>query len=103
MSVIISKTDLIPILKKVVEYLEGVNIENFSSNTDFYKLIGTDEWDNFGKDCIDPDIGSLKDDWESLMLLLKDDDRPLTSVDLDRVASILRVVSESISPNREVQ
>ncbi len=98
MTLIINKLDLIIILENLVKNLKKSNIQEFKTETDFYKLIGTDEWTNFQDDNIEPDIGSLKDDWETLKLLLTDKDRPLTSVDIDRIASILRIVSEEISP-----
>ena len=98
MKTIIDKAELISVLEILIKNLKERNDQEFLTDTDFYKLIGTDEWDDFQDESIDPDIGSINDDWESLKLLLFDNDRPFSSVDFDRVASILRVVSESISP-----
>lgn len=44
------------------------------------------------------EVGSLLDDVECLLSLTTNDDRPVTSVDLDRLASLLNAISENMNP-----
>jgi hypothetical protein len=43
-------------------------------------------------------VGSLDDDLDSIRKLILDEERPVTSVDLDRVAAILNAIAEAINP-----
>ncbi|HMB92270.1 MAG TPA: hypothetical protein VKP65_15565 [Rhodothermales bacterium] len=63
--------------------------------TDYYLTITTDEWDQVGENP-KPTVGSLYDDWDDLQRLLRDDDRYFSAVDIERVGSILRAISEEI-------
>ena len=43
-------------------------------------------------------VGSLVDDIEALKKLIDNEERPVTFVDLDRLASVLHAISEGINP-----
>lgn len=96
MAVQINMKELGELLKLASQKIENLEA-NIQIDMDSYKIIGSDEWDHFDTDTI-PDIGSLKDDWESLQKLLIEKSRPLTMVDLDRISTVLRAVSEYFSP-----
>ncbi|WP_157951128.1 hypothetical protein [Cyanothece sp. BG0011] len=62
----------------------------------------SDEWDNFNSDSPpDAAVGSLVDDWESLQKILTQE-HIVTYVDYDRFASILRAISETIMPSKDI-
>ncbi|MBA3673947.1 MAG: hypothetical protein H0W75_03165 [Chitinophagaceae bacterium] len=82
--------------KKIIEKLKEENIEIVDIASDEYLLISTDEWENFEQD-VEPIIGSLEDDSYRL-LNTKKGDVPFTYVDFDRVASLLRAISQEINP-----
>lgn len=71
---------------------------NIEVDTDLYQVIWTDDWDNFNEE-VKPVVGSLKDDWDSLKLVLQDKER-VTYLDFERLSSILRAISEQVSPSR---
>jgi hypothetical protein len=92
----IKTTDLEFFFKKIIEKLKEENIEIVDIASDEYLLISTDEWENFEQD-VEPIIGSLEDDSYRL-LNTKKGDVPFTYVDFDRVASLLRAISQEINP-----
>jgi len=93
---VIRTQDLKKAFERIINKLEYENIEEVKLETDWYKFIPTDEWENFGKDVIA--VGSLQDDLESIALLVHNAARPCTYVDFDRVASILRAISQKNNP-----
>lgn len=78
------------VFSKIIELLEQNNLNEFNIKTDFYKTITTDEWTNFEDDASYA-IGSLKDDWSSLISNLESED--LSCIDLERVANVLKAIS----------
>jgi hypothetical protein len=80
----------------ILEKLKSDNITEIQLDTDLYRLIPTDSWNNFDKNEIV--VGSLYDDLDSLSKALKDDNRPFTYVDFDRTAMLLRYISEKLNP-----
>jgi hypothetical protein len=62
--------------------------------TDYYLTIPTDEWDQV-EESPEPAIGSLHDDWHELRRIL-DEDRLFTAIDFDRVAAVLKAISEEV-------
>jgi hypothetical protein len=62
--------------------------------TDYYLTITTDEWDQV-EESPEPAIGSLRDDWHDLRRIL-DEGRPFTAVDCERVAAVLKAISEEV-------
>ena len=87
---------LADIFNLLVNKLASDGVTSITIDTDFYNLISTDEWNDFSNDVV-PVVGSLKDDWESLNMILKGQNA-VSYVDLDRFASVLRALSEKISP-----
>lgn len=73
------------------------------TKTDTYRLIPTEKWNKFDKpenwnSASEINLGSLRDDIEELIKLAKDKDRICTYVDFDRVASLLREISQVNNP-----
>jgi hypothetical protein len=93
---VIRTRDLKKIFNRIVDKLEHENIQEIEIPTDLYRFIPTDEWHKFDNDVIE--VGSLKDDIESLLLIATDLDRPCTYVDFDRMAGVLRSISQTINP-----
>jgi hypothetical protein len=73
------------------------------TTTDLYRLIPTDKWSKFEKSedwnsASKIHLGSLNDDIEELEKLVNDRNRVCTYVDFDRVAALLREISDIINP-----
>lgn len=92
----ITKSEITVLLSKIAEKLENELEDNITLKTDVYKLIPTEEWDDFSK--TDFDTHSLIDDIIELKKLINEKDRPITYVDLDRIASLLREISQLKNP-----
>jgi len=80
------------IIKKLNFELEKGEIE---LNQDLYRIIPTQYWSITQQN--NELIGSLDDDINELKKLLTNSNRPITFVDLDRCASVLRAISESLN------
>ena len=76
---------------------DGVSI--IKPKNDEYWIITADEWDNFDKSP-DPAVGSIKDDIEYLKKAIEDNVID-TYNDFDRLATVLRAVSEIEAPSNE--
>ena len=94
----ISTNDLEKIFSLIIKklHLDGVDSVGLGDK-DFYWLISSPEWTDLDKKA-KPKVGSLIDDWKSLKKLFSEKDRPTTYVDFDRVAAILRFISEEQNP-----
>ncbi|RSK40904.1 hypothetical protein [Hymenobacter perfusus] len=90
----ITPDELELLFEKTADYLKS-NGRHFEIQTDYYAIIPTDEWEEFEKPQIV--IGSLFDDAAELKRVLANE-IPFTSVDLDRLASLLRALSQSVNP-----
>ncbi len=84
------------LFKKVIDKLEQEGSTSIKIENDFYRFIPTDSWDNYEDIIL---AGSLYDDLDCLKLIIKESNRPLTYVDFDRLASILRAISEIQNPS----
>lgn len=84
------------IFSKIINKLKDEGFYELSFNEDFYRIIPTEKWDSYDEDIIHE--ASLYDDIDSLKLLIHNQDRYTTYVDFDRLASILRVISEKNNP-----
>ena len=101
----IKVSELKILFDKVIEKLEfeyGKDAE-FEINTGIYRLIPTDKWDEFKKpedwhSASEIDRGDLQDDLTELKKLITNDNRITTFVDFDRLASVLREISEEENP-----
>lgn len=88
------------LFKQIIEKLECEEIKNVVFDDDTYRFIPTDKWNSFEEDAIE--VGSLYDDIEALKLLASNEEIPCTYVDFDRLASVLRAISEIQNPATEV-
>jgi hypothetical protein len=89
---VINIKELEQIFSKVLTRLKFEGEEEFTLEDDFYKLIPTEKWTSFGEtDTVH--LGSLSDDISSLKKLVYDDGL-CTFVDFDRLASVLRGISQ---------
>lgn len=84
------------IFSKIIKKLEDEGYTELSFENDFYRIIPTDKWNSYEDEIIHE--ASLYDDIDSLKLLKKDSNRNITYVDFDRLASILRAISENNNP-----
>lgn len=93
----ISGQELHVLLDKAAAYLQmhAATNESFALETDYYALIPTSEWDTLEN--TQTVIGSLFDDVAELKRVAKGR-IPFSSVDLDRLSSVLRAVSQLINP-----
>ena len=94
-SVEISVPELHVLLDKAAGYLQVATSQPFELETDYYALISTEEWGAL--EGAQPVVGSLFDDVAELKRVAQDR-IPFSSVDLDRLASVLRALSQLISP-----
>lgn len=98
-------SELEEIFVKIIDKLKfevGENSE-LQLETDAYRIIPTEKWSKFDNpddwnSADEIDLGSLKDDVEELEKLVKQKERICTFVDFDRVASLLREISQVNNP-----
>lgn len=83
------------LFKKAGNYLAQARLEKIELQTDYYLLIPTDKWGEL--DTTETVICSLSDDLSELKRVSRGD-IPFSSMDLDRIASILRELSQLINP-----
>lgn len=86
------------IFSKLIEKLEFENVASIQVTEDLYNKIPTHKWSiyNNPSDCVV--TGSLEDDIDNLYDLIQDNDRVATYVDFDRLATVLRVISQIRNP-----
>ena len=88
--------------KRIIESLRSHQIESVELDTDYYLHIPASDWEKFYEYYnrkIEPNVGSLIDDYESLKKDMKEfDGIPIPFVDYDRVASLLNAISQKINP-----
>lgn len=101
----IKTSELKILFDRVIEKLEqelGFDGE-VELKTSVYRLIPTEKWNSFNKpedwfSASEIDQGDLDDDLNELRKIVQDVERPCTYVDFDRLASILREISEVRNP-----
>ncbi|MGL5806480.1 MAG: hypothetical protein ACRC2R_26210 [Xenococcaceae cyanobacterium] len=88
------------IFEHLIQKAKNDKIELVNIETDYYWIITSDDWDDFSS-CLSPEpcIGSIVDDWNSLQEILKTK-QIVTYLDYERLASILRALSETIAPSK---
>ena len=101
----IKVSELKALFERVIEKLET----EYSSDTEMelktiiYRLIPTEKWNKFEKpedwfSASEIDQGDLQDDLMELKKLISDNERIATFVDFDRLASVLREISQVENP-----
>jgi len=101
----IKVSELKILFDKIIEKLEteyGKEAE-LELETIIYRLIPTEKWDKFDKpedwfSATENSQGDLQDDLMELRKLITEKDRIATFVDFDRLASILRGISQVENP-----
>lgn len=84
------------LFRLIVEKLYTDKVNQIDLATDEYWLIASDEWDDL-KEAPKPVVGSLKEDIEYLKKTIEE--RAIhTYSDFDRLASVLRAISEMQAP-----
>jgi hypothetical protein len=82
---------------RILEKLEFEEVDLIQMESNFYNIVPADKWDiTLPETKIE--IGSLWDDVDEIEKLVLDKDRICTYVDFDRVASILRAISQVRNP-----
>ena len=83
------------VAKILLEAYQERGVESVQVNMDMYWIVDAPAWTNFNEQ---PKlhVGSLADDWESLQKVLAG--QMPTVVDFDRLATVLRAISEHMLP-----
>ncbi|MCP2727758.1 hypothetical protein [Limnofasciculus baicalensis] len=93
---IVTVENLRLLFEKLMEKMDENGISSLDINdVDYYWIVPSSEWTNFQSE-VKPAVGSLVDDWESLEKVLSGEQIP-TYVDFDRIAAILRAISETVA------
>ncbi|MFH1197427.1 MAG: hypothetical protein V1720_17135 [bacterium] len=96
MSIKIEVNEINEIFRLIMEKFKKDNIISIELEEDLYWLINTDNWDvNIEKPELE--VGSIKEDWEYL-LKCKNNNEIFSYIEFDRMATILRAISERIAP-----
>jgi hypothetical protein len=101
----IKVSELKILFEKIIDKLEteyGKEAE-FELKTIIYRLIPTEKWDKFDKpedwfSASEISQGDIQDDLTELRKLITEKDRITTFVDFDRLASVLREISQVENP-----
>src|SRR5688572_17241614 len=88
------------LFSQILRKLRELGIDHVDVKYDFYWLISSADWAKFDKSPKEPVIGSLADDWNSLVKVSRDE-HPMMFVDFDRVSSILRAISEELNSEED--
>jgi len=98
-------SELKTLFNRVIEKLESELGEDkiIELKTSVYRLIPTEKWDTFEKpedwnSASKIDQGDLNDDLTELKKLIVDQERICTYIDFDRLASVLREISQVNNP-----
>ena len=83
---------------RIISKLEFENVSEIEVTSDLYKIIPTDKWEI--DQPLTEETGSLEDDIASIDKMVELD-RICTYVDFDRIASILRIISQVRNPPEE--
>ena len=94
----IKKSDLKIVFNRIIKRLEDEGLASIEIESDLYNIIPADKWDIINKIEDVVIIGSLQDDIDCIKQLAKDTTRFCTYVDFDRVATILRAISQKQCP-----
>lgn len=97
--------ELEDVFNKIIKKLKFELAESpeIQTQSDLYRLISTEKWSTFDKpedwnSASSISLCSLNDDIEELEKLARDEERVCTYVDFDRVASLLREISQVNNP-----
>lgn len=94
----VSVYEMESVFNRIIIQMKLLGVECFQAESDLYNLIPTSKWDITNKPEEVTVIGSLVDDMECIKELARDRERECTYVDFDRVATILRAISQKENP-----
>ena len=84
---------------QILDKLSEDNVDTVELDVDYYREIPTTKWANFKYDEAPIEhVGSLYDDIASLKMMINNPEVPCTYVDFDRLASVLRAISQENNP-----
>lgn len=92
----ITLTDLKNIFSHIISRLELEKVESITIDQDLYHLIPTSIWNDLSNKKVQ--INSLLEDVDKLIELARQEERACNFVDFDRLASLLRYISEKLNP-----
>ena len=96
---IVTVENLRLLFENLMKKMEKDGISSLEINdVDYYWIVLSSEWTNF-KSEVKPAVGSLVDDWQSLQKVISGE-QILTYVDFERIAAILRAISETVAPTK---
>jgi hypothetical protein len=87
----VERDQLRTLFERLLQHLD----QEVTLSTDYYLTITTDKWGQVDEEP-EPSVGSLHDDWKELQRLLEDEDCYFSAVDIERVGSLLRAISEEV-------
>jgi ribosomal protein L16 Arg81 hydroxylase len=90
----ITAKELELLFEKLFQKIKKDNVADFSFDYDEYWIITTDEWNKFDG-VPEPAVGSLVDDIRFLKSVIEDDVM-ISYLELERLASVLRAISEKV-------
>jgi hypothetical protein len=93
---VIERDNLKKAFDAIFSKIAGSLDSSISISNDYYLNIPMDEAYNVSNSVM-PSIGSLYDDWENLMRVINEQ-QPVTFVDVDRLASIMKAISQELNP-----
>lgn len=85
----------------LLETAERSGFQEFELDADYYWLIGSDDREDFSTGEPEVVVGSLREDIESLRKI-SEGSNPPTTVDFDRLASVLVAVGEHIQRSDKI-
>jgi hypothetical protein len=97
MSIRIEMKELQLIIRALLENARKENINFMNIDIDYYWQIDVDDWEDFSSSSApEPGVNSLIDDWHFLQYILDDDERTMVIFDYERLASIMRLLGQTI-------
>ncbi len=96
MSIKIETNEIENIFELVINKLKADKVEYIEVDEIMYWFINTDNW-NVINENPENEVGSIKDDWDGL-IKCKNKEEIISYTEFDRLASILRAISEKLAP-----
>lgn len=96
-TMIVETSQLESICQRILDKLKFLDIRQIEVSQDMYWELTAKQAYDMKFEVDQPNIGSLADDW-SMLLKLVDKPERTTFVDFDRLAAILKAISEELNP-----
>jgi len=95
----ISINDLKCLCEKILTRAEQSGLRDIEVNVDYYRIL--DNLYDLNVEKTELIIGSFIDDWDSLQKVLSNKNPP-TTLDLERLGNVIKIVSDSIRKSRNI-